>query len=590
MDTMRSVAQLKDCPEGQAVAAQLDGVELVVLNVNGTVTIFEGRCPHQGTLLAEGSLSNGILVCRAHGWRFDGASGSRVDDPHTCLKQFGARVEDGRILVNRDEVLAWKQRQQGSQASPSHAPLQSLHQLPGPRGLPLVGNSLQIDMPRFHLILEQWSQTYGPLFTIHIGRKPMLVVADANLAHEMLRDRPERYRRLHTVEPVLREIGINGVFSAEGDNWRRQRHLVMQALDTRHLRQFFPTLTKVTQRLQTRWQRAAAASQPVDAQKDLMRYTVDVTTNLAFGYDMNTLEEEGDVIQRHLEKIFPVLSRRVFAPFPYWRYLKLPSDRALDHALVEVRKAIMGFIAHSRERLAHEPSLTEHPTNLLEAMLVARDDGDAHFSDDEIVGNAFTMLLAGEDTTANTLAWAMHLMTQHPDVQQRMQAEVDAVVGTSDLLQKYEAARQLVYVEAVVQETMRLKPVAPILALETNVASEVGGVHLPPETSITLLMRPGVMQESDFPQAERFMPERWLQPSESASPHIAHHKAFMPFGSGPRLCPGRSLALLEMKTALSMVCRHFDLASVDQGKPVGERFAFSMMPTHLAVRLQPRRS
>lgn len=590
MDTMISVAQIKDCSQGQAVAAQLDGVELVVLNSNGAVTVFEGRCPHQGTLLAEGTLSNGTLVCRAHGWRFDCASGTRLDDPRIALKLFSTRVEDGHILVNRDEVRAWKQHQQNPETSSRGAPLRSLHQLPGPKGLPLVGNSLQINMQRFHVVLEQWSQTYGPLFTIHIGRKPMLVVADSNLANEMLRDRPERYRRLNTIEPVLREMGINGVFSAEGDNWRRQRHLVMQALDTRHLRQFFPTLTKVTQRLKRRWQRAAVEPLPVDVQKDLMRYTVDVTTNLAFGYDMNTLEQEGDIIQRHLEKIFPVTSRRVFAPFPYWRYLKLPSDRAFDRALVEVHKAIRAFINHSRERLAQEPSLADHPANLLEAMLVARDEGNAHFSDDEIVGNAFTMLLAGEDTTANTLAWAMHFMTQHPDVQERMQAEVDGVLGSADMLQDYGDARELVYVDAVVQETMRLKPVAPILALETNVAVEVGGLQLPPETSISLLMRPGVLQENNFAQAEAFLPDRWLPESASASPHIAPHKAFMPFGSGPRLCPGRSLALLEMKTALAMVCRHFDLASADQGKPVSERFAFSMMPTHLVVRIQPRQA
>jgi cytochrome P450/nitrite reductase/ring-hydroxylating ferredoxin subunit len=581
------VVPVDDLSEENPVAANVNDVELVVLSCNGTVTIFEGRCPHQGTLLAEGTVENGTLVCRAHGWRFDCVSGVHVERPNICLKQFTVSIDNGHVMVDRDEVLAWKRlhRQQGT-ASSQRGAFRSLHQLPGPRGLPLVGHSLQITMKRFHLRLEQWCKTFGPIFTFKIGTKPMVVIAEPTLVNAMLRDRPERYRRLYTIESVLSEIGVHGVFSAEGDNWRRQRHLVMQALDTRHLRQFFPTLAKVTRRLQQRWERAAVDQHPVDAQRDLMRYTVDVTTNLAFGYDMNTLEQEGDVIQRHLERIFPVISRRVFAPFPYWRYVKLPSDRALDNALMEIRKTVGALIAHSRQRLAQDPSLARHPTNLLEAMVAARDEDEAQFSEDELFGNAITMLLAGEDTTANTLAWVMYFMTAHPEVQQRMQAEVDTVLGTADGLQAYEEARHLAYVDAVIHETMRLKPVAPILGLETNTEVEVGGLHLPRDTSVILLTRPGVLQEDAFPQAQTFRPDRWM---EDQTPRTSgHHKAFMPFGSGPRLCPGRSLALLEMKTALAMVCRHFTLSRVPETKPVDERFAFAMMPVHLSVTFSPR--
>jgi cytochrome P450/nitrite reductase/ring-hydroxylating ferredoxin subunit len=582
-----SIAHITALSEGHLVAAQVEGVELVVVNVNGTITAFEGRCPHQGTLLAEGTITHGTLVCRAHGWRFDCASGARVDEPQVCLQQFPVSIVDGHVMVDRDAVLAWKHRQQDQVLSTSHRlARRSLSQLPGPRGLPLLGNSLQLDMPRFHLVLEQWCEMFGPMFTFKIGTRPVVVIADPALANTMLRDRPEGYRRLATIEPVLDELGVNGVFSAEGDNWRRQRHLVMQALDTRHLRQFFPVLRKVTERLQQRWHEAAERQQPVDVQKDLMRYTVDVTTNLAFGYDMNTLEKEGDVIQRHLEKIFPIISRRIFAPLPYWRYVKLPSDRALDNALVEIRKTIHAFIAHSRQQLARDPNLAQHPTNLLEAMLAARDEGKAHFHDDEIFGNVFTMLLAGEDTTANTLAWAMHFMTERPDVQAAMQTEVDTVLGSATMLHDFAQSRQLAYVDAVASETMRLKPVAPILGLETNVEVEIDGLQIPPKTSIILLTRPGVLQEHHFPQAEAFRPERWL--AAPSSRNIEAHKAFMPFGSGPRLCPGRSLALLEMTTALAMTCRNFDLTKASPAQPVHELFAFTMMPMHLSVRFSPR--
>jgi cytochrome P450/nitrite reductase/ring-hydroxylating ferredoxin subunit len=577
------VAHVQELQNGTPIATQVEGVELVVVPGSDSVAVFEGRCPHQGTLLAEGTLQAGVLTCRAHGWRFDCASGMKLGDARVCLQPFTVSIENAQIMVDRDEVLDWQQaRQEREAAAPSTSfAYHTLQALPSPKGLPLLGNSLQLDMKQLHRVLEQWGETYGPLFRFNIGTKPVVVIADPALANEIMRDRPAGVRRMGTIEPVLRELGVNGVFSAEGANWRRQRHLVMQALDTRHLRQFFPTLIKVTQRLKQRWTEAAHTHQSVDVQKDLMRYTVDVTTSLAFGYDMNTLEEEGDIIQQHLEKIFPIISRRVFAAFPYWRYLRLSADRGLDRALVEVRKTIDDFIDHGRTRLAQDPDLAQHPTNLLEAMLAARDEANAHFSDDEVFGNVFTMLLAGEDTTANTLAWVMHFMTDQADVQGKMQAEADAVLGHADRLHDYQDARKLAYIEAVAYETMRLKPVAPILAFETNTHVEIGTLRLPPETSIIVLTRPSALDEPTFAQAATFHPDRWLAPDSSRD--LRHHKAFMPFGSGPRLCPGRSLALLEMQTALAMIGRNFHLTQVPQSQPVGELFAFTMMPTNLRV-------
>src|SRR5204863_5042148 len=128
-----------------------------------------------------------------------------------------------------------------------------------------------------------------------------------------------------------------------------------------------------------------------------------------------------------------------------------------------IRETISGFVTRGRARLAENPELAEHPANLLDAMLGARDEGDAAFTDEEIYGNVLTMLLAGEDTTANTMAWMMHFMTEHPEAQARMQAEAGPVVGDAGMLHELQDAERLDYIEAVTHETMRLKPVAPIL-------------------------------------------------------------------------------------------------------------------------------
>ncbi len=170
-------------------------------------------------------------------------------------------------------------------------PLNSLSQLLGPKGLPILGNLFQIDLQKLHSILEEWSDIYGNIYKFKIANKTVMAISDPALIQNILRDRPETYRRVSSIERVARELGIHGVFSAEGEQWQRQRQLTMHAFKPEHLRRFFPTVRKITDRLKNRWSKIADSWQSIDVQKDWMRFTVDVTTNLAFGYDINLLEQ-----------------------------------------------------------------------------------------------------------------------------------------------------------------------------------------------------------------------------------------------------------------------------------------------------------
>src|SRR5678816_1912721 len=177
-----------------------------------------------------------------------------------------------------------------------------------------------------------------------MGRRETLVVARKDLIAQILRDRPDGWRRLQSMQDIIREMGSHGLFSAEGDDWRRQRKLVMAAFDPGHLKRYFPSLVRVTGRLLKRLDAAADSGEILDLQTVLMRYTVDVTAGLAFGIDMNTQEQPEDALQGHLDKVFPMLMRRIFAPFPWWRYMRLPSDRAFDRHLEKVHEAVRGFV------------------------------------------------------------------------------------------------------------------------------------------------------------------------------------------------------------------------------------------------------
>ncbi|MCB0163110.1 MAG: cytochrome P450 [Anaerolineae bacterium] len=580
------IASMAELEQATLMGVQVAGVDLVAVVNNGSVTVFEGRCPHQGTLLAEGYVDHDRLVCRAHGWQFHCASGAKRDEAQIGLHRFSVMVEDGKIFVDQAEVLVWAAGQQKTAASDGKRPLLTPEQLPGPRGLPLIGNLHQVETKKFHRALEDWYRQYGDLFQLKLGPKRIVAIADPDMVQTILHERPDKFSRLNGIKQTIEEMGVEGLFSAEGEQWRRHRHLATRAFDPRHLREFFPVMTKVTRRLHRRWQRLAEQASPIDVQKELMRYTVDITTNLAFGYDMNTLEEEGDRIQQHLEQVFPMLAYRAFMPVRYWNYLKLPADRALADALVELRGSIDRFIDHARQQLRENPALTERPQNLLQALLAAQADEDIEFSDLEIYGNVFTFLLAGEDTTANTMAWMIYFMAEQPDVLRQMQAEADAVIGAGATATDYDQTRDLRYIEAVAHETMRMKPVTTFLAMQALTDVTVNRLLIPQGMPVFLLLRPKGMEDSEFAAAAEFKPERWLNYSRRDNPH--HRKSFSPFGGGPRLCPGRSLALLEIKMAMSTICRHFDVVRTEPDRKIEERFVFTLIPEDLLIALRPR--
>ena len=308
------------------------------------------------------------------------------------------------------------------------AALRQFDELPGPRGVPFFGNILQIDVPGMHLQLERWCEVFGPVFRLRLGRRRVVVVGDHALIATALRDRPDGFRRTTRLGEIWAEMGLaNGVFGATGEDWKRQRRMVMAGFDPAHIRNYFPSLQRVALRLVERWRRAARQQASIDLQADLMRYTVDTIAGLAFGAEVDTLGSDEDVIQRHLNRIFPALAQRMFAPLPTWRWFRSAADRQLARSVAEVGASVEGFIAQARARLAADPALRTHPRNLLEAMLVAADEPDSGIRDRDVSGNVLTMLLAGEDTTANTLAWTLHLLWTNPATLAKATAEVQRV-------------------------------------------------------------------------------------------------------------------------------------------------------------------
>jgi cytochrome P450 len=382
----------------------------------------------------------------------------------------------------------------------------------------------------------------------------------------------------------LSEIGIRGVFNAEGEAWRPQRKLSVAALAQRNLRQLYPSIRTVAERMKSRWEKSAAGGDTLDVVAELKRFTVDVTMLVAFGHDANTVEQADDVIQRELQVIFPAISRRIFAFFPSWRYVQMPSDRRLARALAKVRDWLDVLLADARARLKADPERAQKPSNFFEAMLTSLDENGKSFSDDVIMSNLITMLLAGEDTTAFTLAWTVHQLCDSPQWAAELRCEADAVIGLANVAVDLDTTNKLAVASAVANETTRLRPVAPFLGFLANVDMALGDVFVPKGTGVVALLRPPALDQTNFVDPLAFRPERWLEDTNGRHNVSAH----LPFGSGPRMCPGRSLALLEMKTFLSMLYKNFDVERVGDSGDVSELFGFTMSPAGLRARLHSR--
>lgn len=470
-------------------------------------------------------------------------------------------------------------------ATPTTTPSQRrIRDLPTPAGWPLLGQLTQLRPLRLHLQLEAWARELGTPYRIQMGPGlQVLIWDDYPLLQQVSRERPQGYTRGSTLQPTFEEMGVNGLFSVEGEAWHAQRRLIMQALNATHFKGWFASMANITERLYRRWLRAAERGEMLEITDELKRYTVDITSALAFGENPNTLEVEGNRIQQQLEVIFPMVQKRALLPVRYWNWIRLPEDRRLDRALAEVHAYARERIAKCRARL-HEAD-PGAPRNALEALLMHQHEQG--LSEQDIVANVITLLVAGEDTTSNSLAWTMMYLAADRPLQQRMHERALDRLGEHAVCPSHECLHGLDDFEPLALEALRLKPVVPFNSFTSLHHTVLDGVDLPPGTKLFFLKRPAMLDPANFDHPETYDPDRWRR--ERGTPGVVHEpRAFVQFGAGPRVCPGRHLANLEMRLVLSMLLRNFEVELACDPASIEEVNAFTMMPSKMPVRLKRR--
>lgn len=454
--------------------------------------------------------------------------------------------------------------------------------LPGPKGKPIVGNLFSLDLPQLHNSLEEWSKEYGDVYRLNLGIFDQLVITRPSLLQKVMKERPHSFTRNKKMNKIINEGGVHGLFNVEGDEWKKHRPIIAKGLDVKHQKDFYPAMEPVLGRLYKKWSERAESGEAFVIQKDLLRFTVDVTSSLAFGYSMNTIEEQGSAIQDHMEKVFPMIYKRINMPIPWYKVYRTKEDKEFDAAVREMNRLVDEFIQAAKIRLDENPEFREKPPSAIEAILVAAEDDD-EFDVENVRGNLLTLLMAGEDTTAVTLNWMIYLLSQQEAVTKGIRDEANSVLNDQKWATAYSDNAKMKYTEGAAFEAMRFKPVAPVMLFQTLEDIEMEELSVKKGQRILTQHRFAAIQDENFSEAIQFKPERWLKGSRCP---MHNTDAFSPFGGGARYCPGRNLALLEMKMVMSMLLKNFEVELITPYDSVNENLAFTMMSSPFEVRLR----
>jgi cytochrome P450 len=360
----------------------------------------------------------------------------------------------------------------------------------------------------------------------------------------------DRYRKDNAFYEEVRWALGDGLLNSQDERWLRQRRFIQPLFTRRRIAGYAEAMGEEAEAVSARWR---AAEQPIDLHAEMSRVTLRIVGRLLFGAEV---ERAVPVVSR----VFPLLGEyarlRAYNPLRPPRGWPTPANRRAARARAEIRGVCDELIATRRASDAASDDLI--------GLLIAARDGEERLEDSEIRDQVLIFLLAGHDTTAIALTFALHLLGRHPAQQARVRAEADRLDGRTPGAADVEA---LPYATMVLKEAMRLYPPAWGFGRRTAAADEVGG-HLVPAGADVVLSPWVTHRHPGFWDApERFDPERFAPEREAGR----HRHAYFPFGAGPRACIGQYFSMLEATILLAVIVRDHELTSVTERVPLAPR-------------------
>lgn len=433
--------------------------------------------------------------------------------------------------------------------------------IPGPKPLPLIGN-LPYLRPDTHRALVRARAEYGDLVHFQINGRHLYLAAHPDDVRYILVDNNRNYhkgRGIQKAKPLLGE----GLLTSEDDFWRRQRRLAQPAFHRQQIANLADTMTASTATLIERWRELARSGEAVNVAEEMMGLTLDIVTRALFSTALTA-----DEIHEVGASVAPLLRMaigRTQAVFDFVEKLPLPQNRRFERLRARLDRIVYRIIETRRQSGAdHE--------DLLGMLMTARDEETGEsMTDIHLRDEVMTLFLAGHETTALLLSWTWALLSWHPDVRRRAQAEVDQVLGGR--MPTADDVARLPYLGMILSETMRLYPPAWAIPRRPLADDEIRGYRILAGSAV--LVSPYVShRHPDFwDNPEGFDPERFTP----VAVKDRHRFAYFPFGGGPRICIGNNFALMEATLVAVMLLQRYEIDLLP-GHVVDAEVSFTLRP------------
>lgn len=424
-------------------------------------------------------------------------------------------------------------------AHPAASPSGSTARLPpGPRGVPYFGSYFSVLTDRLGTMTDARDR-FGDVAMLKFGPFQFLVLNDPEVIQHVLVKNHRNYVKSRSYAGLRLVMG-NGLVTSEGDFWRRQRKLSQPAFHRGRLSALADKMAWCTRELADDWAQRGTPS--LDLHDEMMRLTLRIVGHSLFSTELS--EDAGDLgpaITTALRRAN--LEAEAAVRLPLW--VPTPTNLRFLRARKLLDETIHRIIS---ERRAHGRDMGDLLSML---MSVTGEDPEDKMTDAQLRDEVMTLFLAGHETIATSMSWTWMLLSEHPEVAQRVREEADAVLGgraaTFDDLPK------LTYTERVIEEVMRLYPPVWIMERQALEEDEVRGFRIPKNAIVascpwTLHRHPALWDNPTRFDPERFSPERRKD---------RHRYAYIPFGAGPRICIGNHFAMMEAKIITATLIQRF---------------------------------
>lgn len=404
--------------------------------------------------------------------------------------------------------------------------------------------------------LERASQRYGDVFTVRFPIGTLVFIADPTVIKQVFTGDPDTFHageaNATPLEPLM---GRNSVLLLDGREHMRQRKLMLPSFHGERMQRYGDVMREVAEEEIARW----PIGEPFGLRPRTQEITLQIIMRTVFGInEADRLERLGDRLSsmldiggqsRALAVIALPRARRTIGRGIWKRFVRLRG--AADAVIYE---------EIARRRLATD---VEERDDVLSILLQARDEEGRALTDEELRDELMTLLVAGHETTATSLAWAFELLLRHPAQLARLQAEVENGNGAEDGE----------YLDAVIKETLRVRPVVPGVVRKLTAPIELAGHHIPAGIRVAPNVYLTHRRPDVYPEPERFRPERFIErPAETYS--------WIPFGGGVRRCLGAAFATYEMKVVIPAILRAVRMRAATEEPERIRRRAVTFVPEH----------